>query len=64
LASIPRDERGDFDAGKEKVDHEAFATSAAACDQARNTDPLIVSTKILKLMAKAGGLRGHNRRRS
>jgi len=27
---IPRDERGDFDAGKEKADHETFATNAAA----------------------------------
>ncbi|MBB3428201.1 hypothetical protein FHT85_005222 [Rhizobium sp. BK312] len=64
LASIPRDERGDFDAGKEKANHETFATNAAACDQARNTDPVESPDNDLKLMAKAGVLRGHDRRRS
>ncbi|KAB1108634.1 hypothetical protein F4V89_29125 [Neorhizobium galegae] len=31
LASIPRDERGHFDAGKEKADHETVETNASAC---------------------------------
>lgn len=28
---IPRDERGHFDAGKEKADHETAKTNASAC---------------------------------
>ncbi|KAB1083964.1 hypothetical protein F4V91_31725 [Neorhizobium galegae] len=28
---IPRDERGHFDAGKEKADHETVKTNASAC---------------------------------
>lgn len=28
---LPRDERGHFDAGKEKADHEIVETSASAC---------------------------------
>lgn len=30
---IPRDERGNFDAGKEKADHETFTANAAACSK-------------------------------
>lgn len=52
LASITRDERGHFDAGKEKADHETIKTNASAC---RKRDELPRDRRRIGNSAQYGG---------